>query len=430
MNKKNTGITLIALVITIIVLLILAGVTISTLTGQNGILTNATKAKEENEIGKEKEIVKTAATAAYTKTLGQEIREEDLKTELDQNPGDGKYTLTQKEDTFIIKFTDSNRSYLVDQLGKVEPYENPNDILDKLNEKKDEYLEEAKQKGQSDSNGNIGVDENLEVVNMDYWKTYDDDENDGIGLCEYSGSTGSAGYIGPIDENGKISGNIPKYVLKVGIDAGFLPVTRLDCTFRELDITEVPNIPDTVISMSATFYNCNSLFKAPIIPDSVIQMDYTFANCTYLEEVPNIPNKITYLDNTFLSCQSLSVSPKIPDTVINLYETFKHSGLFIAPEIPNSVTSMYGTFEGCTNLTTAPKIPESVTSLYFTFKECLNLTGTLIVNAQITHPENCEGFLVEATTGEGTNLIVTGTCPYLDELIATKSPNSNISKGN
>ena len=44
--EKNKGITLIALVITIIVLLILAGVTIATLTGDNGILTKASQAKE------------------------------------------------------------------------------------------------------------------------------------------------------------------------------------------------------------------------------------------------------------------------------------------------------------------------------------------------------------------------------------------------
>ena len=37
--KTNEGITLIALVITIVVLLILAGVTISTLIGENGIIT-------------------------------------------------------------------------------------------------------------------------------------------------------------------------------------------------------------------------------------------------------------------------------------------------------------------------------------------------------------------------------------------------------
>ena len=51
-TKKQKGITLIALVITIIVLLILAGVTIATLTGNNGILTMAHKAKEQTEEAK------------------------------------------------------------------------------------------------------------------------------------------------------------------------------------------------------------------------------------------------------------------------------------------------------------------------------------------------------------------------------------------
>lgn len=46
-SRKERGITLIALVITIIVLLILAGVAIATLTGENGILTQAGNAKEE-----------------------------------------------------------------------------------------------------------------------------------------------------------------------------------------------------------------------------------------------------------------------------------------------------------------------------------------------------------------------------------------------
>lgn len=55
--KQIKGITLIALVITIIVLLILAGVSISTLTGQNGIFSQAQKAKEETETSSEKEII-------------------------------------------------------------------------------------------------------------------------------------------------------------------------------------------------------------------------------------------------------------------------------------------------------------------------------------------------------------------------------------
>ncbi len=54
-REKAKGITLIALVITIIVLLILAAITISTLTGENGILTRATKAKEEHKIADARE---------------------------------------------------------------------------------------------------------------------------------------------------------------------------------------------------------------------------------------------------------------------------------------------------------------------------------------------------------------------------------------
>ena len=54
-TRKNRGITLIALVITIIVLLILAGVSIAMLTGNNGILTQAKLAKENTQTAKEQE---------------------------------------------------------------------------------------------------------------------------------------------------------------------------------------------------------------------------------------------------------------------------------------------------------------------------------------------------------------------------------------
>jgi len=47
--ENRQGITLIALVITIVVLLILAGVSIAILTGQNGILTQAQNAKKATE---------------------------------------------------------------------------------------------------------------------------------------------------------------------------------------------------------------------------------------------------------------------------------------------------------------------------------------------------------------------------------------------
>ena len=56
--KNEKGITLIALVITIIVLLILAGVTIAMLTGNNGILTKATTAVSDTEKATAEEAIK------------------------------------------------------------------------------------------------------------------------------------------------------------------------------------------------------------------------------------------------------------------------------------------------------------------------------------------------------------------------------------
>ncbi len=59
--KNQKGITLVALVITIIVLLILAAVTIAALGGSNGILTNASNAQVQNELGEAKDLINLAA---------------------------------------------------------------------------------------------------------------------------------------------------------------------------------------------------------------------------------------------------------------------------------------------------------------------------------------------------------------------------------
>ncbi len=67
-TKSNKGITLIALVITIIVLLILAGVTIAALSGDNGILKRAAEAKEQTNQKNDEE---TEKLAGYESTIDQ-----------------------------------------------------------------------------------------------------------------------------------------------------------------------------------------------------------------------------------------------------------------------------------------------------------------------------------------------------------------------
>ena len=66
--RRNKGITLIALVVTIIVILILAGISIAMLTGQNGILNRAAEAKEKTRIAQEDESQKLKG---YEDTINQ-----------------------------------------------------------------------------------------------------------------------------------------------------------------------------------------------------------------------------------------------------------------------------------------------------------------------------------------------------------------------
>ena len=63
-KKEELGITLIALVVTIVVLLILATISISTLFGENGLVYKANESKLNTEIAKEKEQIQLAVTVA------------------------------------------------------------------------------------------------------------------------------------------------------------------------------------------------------------------------------------------------------------------------------------------------------------------------------------------------------------------------------
>ncbi len=77
--KKNRGITLIALVVTIVVLLILAGVTIAMLTGENGILVRAKEAKEETQKVTEEEQRQLAVLNASMNTEKYDYQADDGK---------------------------------------------------------------------------------------------------------------------------------------------------------------------------------------------------------------------------------------------------------------------------------------------------------------------------------------------------------------
>ena len=104
-KKKNArGITLIALVITIIVLLILAGVTINALSGENGIITKSKEAKIKTEKSRTIEKINLAILTAMTKGDG-DIDNATLREELEKEGFDVNENLLLKELISFIKLT-------------------------------------------------------------------------------------------------------------------------------------------------------------------------------------------------------------------------------------------------------------------------------------------------------------------------------------
>ena len=105
--RNQRGITLIALVITIIVLLILAGVSIAMLTGDNGILSKADKAAEETAIANAKDEVSMAVNEALTIRYGEVYggtSTQSVLEAIESEKGLGQYTSEKTVDGATIKY--------------------------------------------------------------------------------------------------------------------------------------------------------------------------------------------------------------------------------------------------------------------------------------------------------------------------------------
>lgn len=109
-KKRNSGITLIALVVTIVVLLILAGISLNLLLGNNGIIAKTKDTKEKNEIAEEKEIVQFATTEARLNDSDGKLTFKNFEEAMKNNSRNKKYTLIDEGDDIKITFA-SGRDY-------------------------------------------------------------------------------------------------------------------------------------------------------------------------------------------------------------------------------------------------------------------------------------------------------------------------------
>ena len=116
--KQKKGITLIALVITIIILLILAGISASMLSGDNGIFQRATDAKKSTEKANEKEQIQAEVLGSYKKgKLEIATVNSNIKNNISGVTTDDAIVFP-----LIVTYTSTGNQYSVDKNGNVDDY--------------------------------------------------------------------------------------------------------------------------------------------------------------------------------------------------------------------------------------------------------------------------------------------------------------------
>lgn len=108
---KKRGITLIALVVTIVIILILAGITIAMVKGDNGILANTKHAKEQTIIDNEKSILDRAKM--LTLMRNKQLIKEDFDIALDEERGENIIETIQGEISIIATFVPTGHKYAI-----------------------------------------------------------------------------------------------------------------------------------------------------------------------------------------------------------------------------------------------------------------------------------------------------------------------------
>ena len=118
---RSKGITLVALVVSVIILAILATITIGTIQGKKGIFKEARSAKTQAEIKSEIDVVATAVNASKTIDKYGDVKENNLKSALNTGAGIDKTTVEydEKHSLYIVTFVESQREYLVTSKGYV-----------------------------------------------------------------------------------------------------------------------------------------------------------------------------------------------------------------------------------------------------------------------------------------------------------------------
>lgn len=290
--RKNQGITIISLVITIIVLLILSGVTISTLTSENGIINKAKVTKMATEFARYNEEVEQWKLSKAMK-VDEDFQEDTLsagKSNLsydgEKKEGNIKTIIPDMLDEYLDeieiikgKLTINTTSNLKTQAAKIaglpsNPYEIKDGVLQSTGSNLDLVA----------SDGTLTIPENVTK----------------IASGAFSGVDGLKTVI------------IPGSCTAVGKD-----VFSYNKTLEKVVMQEGVKYID-----SNAFFECSNL-KEVVFPKSLSAIGgFAFSRCYNLEKIELPDNIETLQEETFSSCNSLT-SIKLPSNL----KTIKYTAL-------------------------------------------------------------------------------------------------------
>ena len=384
---KESGITLIALVITIIILLILAGISIRLLTGEDGLIAKALQAKEKNSLEQEKELLVLAINSTKMRLMTEEnpVEEDVFLEELEQNFGQGGVKLDpQGNSIYNVTVKESGRIYNVDI-----------------------------------STGRIDVANNSEAETYPKREDYEDVPETDASYFVFDPATGSITSLANIKGYYAQEMTYPA-VLKIPEEIDGVTVTSVVLSAGAMisDVTDVV-IPDTVTVLGEeAFHNMINL-KNVVMPSGLKEIKRSaFSSCKSIENL-EIPNTVNFLDelvfNNTDSLKELTITSD--DIEINQY-CFQSAGMRRINITGNNIqdnsegVSDYVVVKNCKNLEEINMGRGSITikSCYklknINVKEVKGIDLTQCEALETVKVENLNGGLNIENCGLLTNLII------------------------
>ena len=363
--KNKNGVTLIALAVTIIVMLILAGVTISTLTGNSGITTNASKSK--------------------TKSYLADIKEE-YELYLSEKRMDDEYDL----DTLYAN--DKTIRYEGNEVGT--GIAEICSSIKKGDEKKFEII-----KGKIYY---VGQDKNVIPIAVELGFSINPYEITDSGVLKSSSMNlylvDNDGHLDLSEYEGKIKTIEAGAFSKVEIESGINPLQSIvlpkgittigdDAFSYNTSLTSI-KIPNTVTSIGKrAFQGCTNLTSIEI-PDTVTYIgDYCFSGCNRLQKI-KLSKKIQTINQRLLQgCSSLT-EIEIPEGVKSIgYAAFSSCNKLTTITLPASLTSFNGTALAGLSRLTEVKVADGNNSFKFENGILLSKDGKTMYMALLTLTE-------------------------------------------